>query len=229
MGTGMEIPLIMAAVAGGTSYVNTQRTAKKQDQTAAEGIRQQGVRQREADAKVRELIEKTRTSGPEGERKSALEKYMQALGVQAPNAQASFTDVAGASDAYGADVNAARSGVTDYGAQIADLMARIDAPADQRRREGNTMNRFDTDINQIKRFSSGDDFLNQLKLQSIRRNPFLDAVSTAAQAFGSSYTGGYGGAGATTGGSAGLTGPMGFNYATGKGLNAAGFPTMVSY
>jgi hypothetical protein len=199
MGAEIIIPLAMAAVAGGTQYVNTQNTAKKQDQTAAAGIRQQGERQREADAKTRELIAKVGASGPESERKSSLDKYMQALGVMAPNAQASFTDVAGASDAYGADVNAARSGVADYGTQIADLMSRIDAPAQQRRNEGNWMDRFNTDIGQVKRFSQGDDYLNKLKLNSIRRNPFLDAISTAAQAYGSSYTGGYGSGTASAG------------------------------
>ena len=236
MGTGAEawiIPTVMAAISGGATYVNTQNTARRQDQTAAEGIRQQGVRQREADTKVREMIDKTRTSGPEGERKSALDKYMQALAIQAPNAQSSLTDVGGASGAYTADVNNARSGITDYGSQVAGLMSRIQAPADQRRRESNMMGRFGTDISQIERFSKGDDYLNQLRLNSIRRNPFLDALSSAAQAYGSSYAGGYGSGSA--GGSVGsfptdgLTTANGLNYASSRGLNAAGFLPQVIY
>lgn len=198
MGAELIIPLVASAIAGGTSYYNTQKTAKRQDQTAAEGIRQTSKRQQEADAKVRELVAKIGESNPESQRKSSLDQYMKALGVQAPNAQASFNDVAG-SDAYAADVNAARSGVTNYGTQIADLMARIDSPRLQRQDESNLSNRFGLDVDQIGRFAQGDNFLNQLKLNSIRRNPFLDAISTAAQAFGSSYTGGYGGGTPATG------------------------------
>jgi TolA-binding protein len=197
-----------AATAGGVSMYNTNKTLHRQDQQAAQGIRQQSKRQQEANAKVNELIQKTKGSNAEGDKTAALQQYMQQLGVSRGGAEAGLGDVSGASGAFANATNDARSGVADYGSQVAGLMSRIDAPMRQRDRENDWRNNFSSDIERIKRFSAGDDFLNKLKLNKIQRNPWLDVASSVIGAAGSGLASGY------SGGSAGamVTGAPGTTY-----------------
>lgn len=191
--TAMIIAAATSAAAGGVSVYNTKKTAHRQDQQMAEGVRQQSKRQQEANAKVNELIQKTKGSNAEGDKTAALQQYMQQLGVSRGGAEAGLGDVSGASGAFANATNDARSGVADYGSQVAGLMSRIDAPMRQRDRENDWRNNFGSELDRIKRFSAGDDFLNNLKLNNIKRNPWLDVASSVIGAAGSAAAGGYGG------------------------------------
>lgn len=179
------VPYALAAVAGGASYYNTSQTAKKQDQAATLGVQQQAKRQQEADQQVSEELDQLATSNAEDERQASMDQYLTQLRRTRSEANASTPEVAGASERYTQDVasNAAASDAT--ASKIADLMSRINAPAYQRLGEGQNAAQLASDINQIKRSSEGDDFITQLRVKSISRNPWLDALSSGASAYSS--------------------------------------------
>lgn len=204
--TSTAIALALAAAAAGGQYYNTQRVAKKQDSAAAAQIRQQGNRQRAADAKVNDLITGLSKSTPAGEQAGTLENYMAQIRAQGGNATTGLHQAGATSDAYRKASNDAALGVSDYGEKVAGLLSRMDAPGLQRLREGVDAARFETDINQLKRFSDGDDFLAKLKFDRIRRNPWLDAFSAFAGGASGAVGSGWGS------GTAGATGSTAFGY-----------------
>ena len=222
------VPLLVAAIGGGASYYNGVKTANKQDQVLAEGIREKGRRQQGADAKVNELIQKTGDSNAEGDKSQALQQYMQQLSASRGQANGGLGQLSGVSDAYQKDSANAALGIQDYGGKIAGLMSRIDGPMAQRRREGNDQADFGVAIDQIKRFAEGDDFLNRLKLNGVRRNPLLDAFSAAASGYASGSSLGAGSGSSSIFGGVPAQGsgswlPSGYGntWGTGNGLAAA--------
>lgn len=204
MGTeAVWVPLALTALAAGGQYYNTQQTAKRQDNTLASQLRNQAETQREADARVSDLIAQRGESSSEGERTGTLNQYLAQARQAQGAANAGFSQSGAVSDAYRQASNDAAMGVSDYAAKTADLMSRMDAPVLQRQREALDGARFETDLNQIKRTGAGQDFLSQLKLQSIRRNPWIDAGSQLASgAAGGIAGGGWGTAGTSGAGTA---------------------------
>lgn len=186
------VPLVMSLVAAGASAYNTHQTAKKADNQLAMGIMERGKRQREADAKVNDLVTQQAASSPREERREALTQYLGQLRKNQGAATGALQPITGASEAYREDAAKAALGVGEFGKNFADLMARTDAPVRQRQNEANERAQFGTDIGQIKRFSEGADFLNQLKLQAIRRNAWIDAAAAAAQGYAGAYGSGGG-------------------------------------
>jgi hypothetical protein len=201
----------MAAVSTGASVYNTNRTARKQDQTLANQIRKQGEKQREADSKVNQLLDQREGSNADGERKGILAKFQEAIQNTGGNANAGLQQAGALSQAAKDGTADATLGIADYGSQVADLLSKIDAPAAQRQREENTNTRFGQEIGQIMRRSQGDDFLSQLQLQGITRNPWIDAGASALSGASGAMAGGGGRAGASAGGGGqwGAFGPSG--------------------
>ena len=156
---------------------------------------ERGKRQREADARVNDLVTQQAMSSPQEERREALTQYLGQLRKNAGSAAGALQPISGASAAYQDDAAKAALGVGEFGKNFADLMARSDAPVRQRQNEANERAQFGSDIGQLKRFSEGADFLNQLKLQAIRRNAWIDAAAAGLQGYAGAYGGGGGGGG----------------------------------
>ena len=212
--TSTAVMLALAAAAAGTQYYNTQKTAQRQDDAMAAQLRQQGKRQQDADAKVNELIAKTAASNPDAEKNDILGKYMQQMQVTGGNATNGLAQVGATSDAYKQSANNAALGIGDYGKHVAGLLSRMDAPAMQRNDERLDAARFESDLNRIKRFSAGDDFLAKLKYDQIRRNPYLDLASGLMSGAAGAMGGGWG-TGSTQGASAAATGIGGSFFGNG--------------
>lgn len=184
MGTeSVWVPLAIAAVSAGAQYYNTQQTARKQDNALAEQIRNQAAQQREADARVAKAVQDTAASNPDAARTDALDQYVQQLRRHQEAATGNLNTPVGASQAFRQDAADAALGVKNYGDQFANLMSRIDAPAIQRQQEAFNFGDLSTDIAGIKRNASGQDFLDELRLRSIRRNPWIDAGSQIGMAY----------------------------------------------
>ncbi|MCW0413476.1 hypothetical protein NG831_06565 [Xanthomonas sacchari] len=198
------VPLALAAVGAGTSYYNTQQTAKRQDNALADQIRQQNARQAEADAQVNNLVQKRATSDASTERAQTLGAYLDQVRAATGAATSGLGQVGKVSDAYQQAANDAALGVADYGQKSAQLMSRIDAPTQQRQREALQNAQFQTDLGLIKRNAAGDDYLAKLRLQRIRENPWLSAASQLATsaAASSAASGGFGSAGSSAGSAA---------------------------
>lgn len=190
MGTeAVWVPLVMAAVAGGTTYVNEKNTAKRQDNQLAANLRQQGQLQQDANKKTGDLIQKTAASNDTGAKSSLLQDFMTQMQQKQGNATRPLDQVGNVSGAFTQAANDATLGVSQYGSKNAGLLSSIDAPNLQRRAEATDLSRFGTDLGQIKRQSAADQFLSQMRLQGIRRNPWLSAVSSASSAYASAYDG----------------------------------------
>lgn len=190
MGTeSVWVPLAIAAVSAGAQYYNTQQTAHKQDNALAEQIRNQAAQQREADARVTKTVQDTAASNPDAARDSVLDQYMQQMRRHQTAATGNLNTPVGASQAFKQDAANAALGVQNYGSQFADLMSRIDAPALQRQQEAFNFGNLSTDLAGIKRNAAGQDFLDELRLRSIRRNPWIDAASQMGMAYASGAAG----------------------------------------
>ncbi len=202
MGTeAVWVPLVMAAVATGASVYNTRQTERRQDNALAQQIRNQSSRQRDADAKAAELIRREAGSSDADERQTALGKFTEQIQRARGNAERPLQTVGAVSDAYKKAGSDAALGMTSTATNFADLVSRIDAPMQQRQNDALARGRYGTDIDMIRRFASGDDYLDQLRLRSIRRNPWIDAGASMLNG----YAGAYGGGGGATSSSAGNT------------------------
>lgn len=175
---GIWIPLALSALSAGANYYNTRQTQKKQDNILAGQIRQQGVRQQEADQAIAEAMRERAAQGAENERAAIGNQYLDQVRAAQANAQRGLGQVGQVSRAYQVDANNAALGIGDYGARTADLMARIDAPAQQRQREGVADARVAMELDQIGRRSRADDYLAQLRLRGVQRNPWVDMASS---------------------------------------------------
>lgn len=194
MGTeALWIPLAAAAIGGGVSYYNGQQLANKQDAQLAHGIQQQRARQGQVDEQTQALLSKFASSNPTADQDRARTQYRMQLGKNKGVANAGLTPVAGASKEYGTATQDAALGIADYGSMLSDLMARVDAPESQRRREGNMLADYGVNLDRVKRASAGDEFVNNMRLKSLHRNPWLDALAAAVKGAGSAYGSGFGG------------------------------------
>lgn len=220
--TSTAIALALAAAAAGTSYYNTQQTAKKTDRAAAAGIRSQAERQRQADARTNQIIDAQSASTPDAAKMDTLGQYMQQVRAGAAGAGRGIQQSGATSRAAQESAADAALGVSSYGGKIAELMAAMDAPQLQRRQEAVNMARGGSDLERIASFAGGDQFLNQLRLQGIRRNPWLDAFSSFAGGAASGAAGGWGGGTAAAGAGAGAAGGAGTNFGAGLYRGFAG-------
>lgn len=189
MGAEVLVPLLLTAASGAATYVNTQNTAKRTDNALADQIRNQGRKQSEADAKVNAEVAALENSRSEEHRAKSLDSYMDTLRKGRGQLEAGLTPTVG-SDVFRADSADAAGDVQDFAADRAGLMARIDAPTDQRREEGFGYGRLGTDLDLIGREAAGLDWIDQLRVKrASQRNAGLDALSAllggAASAAGS--------------------------------------------
>lgn len=199
--TSTYVALALAAAAAGAQYYNTQSTARKQDNSLAMQIRNQGDKQRQADERVGEEVEKMQGSTAEASRREALDGYIAALRKGKGTLESGLTGGFG-SDAFRSDSAQAANDVNYYGQRTAGLMSRIDAPAMQRQGEAFGYGRLATDLGLIGREARGQNFLDELRLRAIRRNPNIDLFSSLASAASGAVAGGAGAAGANAGGQA---------------------------
>ena len=192
------IPLIMMAVGTGVQMHNTRQTARRQDQQAAESIRGQGRLQRQADAKVNEQVAQLEASRSADERAQRLDQYYDILRSKRGNLESGLAPGIG-SEAFRGDSAAAAQGVQDQAQATAGLMARMDAPQIQRQGEATGFGHLATDIGLVGRQSAGQRFIDDLRLRSIRRNPWLDAVGQGLASYGAGSLAGAGQAGVAPG------------------------------
>lgn len=196
MGAEVLIPLALSAVATGAQIYNQRQTAHRQDQALANQIRAQSAKQREADQQTAQLIAQQAKSTDADEKSTALGQFQQAIQRNQGNAQRPLAMQGDVSAAYKKAGSDAALGMGKYAGQIADLVSSIDAPFQQRQNDSYLTDRYKTNIGLIRRNNEGDNYLAQLRLRSIRPNPWISA--------GSSLLGGYarsraGAAGSDTG------------------------------
>lgn len=192
------IPYIFAAVAAGASIYNTNRTAKKQDEALAEGIRRQSQTQRRADAKIAEELTSLEGSRSGDEAATTLQQYQQALQGSEQQAKAGQA-LTGLSKEYDAATNVAGQERGDYVGNIAGLLSRMDAATQQREGEGFRIGDLASNLRILGREAQGQDFISRMKAQGVRRNPWIDAAAAAMNAYAGGAGGGMTGAATNAG------------------------------
>jgi len=208
--TATYVALALAAASAGAQYVNTQNTARRQDQQAAQGILNQGRIQQEADAKVNASITDLEGSNSADERSKRLDDYMQTLRTNRAGIEGG-ADPGYGSAAFQADSAQAGKDATQYSEGMAGLMARMDAPTMQRQGEAFGYGNLATEIGLIGRESAGQRFIDDLRLNSIRRSAGVDLAAGLMGAASSGMLSGpnayasVGKAGATGAGIGGVT------------------------
>ena len=196
MCTGLEVlPMLLGAGGGLVSAYGANQQARQQDKIAAQGIRNQAARQREADALVNQTIRQQQQSGPEGYQRSALDEYMQQLQRTAGAATQGLNPAGAVSNRFADAATAAAGDIGDYGTNRAGILSRIEAPMRQRDAEGISFGRLNSDLNPIRMGSQSDEYLNRLRMQNVRQNPWMGVISGA---LGSASTFDYGTGGNTT-------------------------------
>jgi ATPase subunit of ABC transporter with duplicated ATPase domains len=189
MGAEILVPLAIAAASAGVQYYNTRQTAKKQDNTLAAQLRADADKQKQADAQTQQLIAKTRSSTDADEKAGSLAKFTQAIQANQANATRPLQTQGAVSDAYKKAGSDAALGIASKAGGLADLVSSIDAPTQQRQNDVRDLDDFKTNIGMIRRDSAGDDFLSQMRLRGIKRNPWLDAASQVGTSYASNYGG----------------------------------------
>lgn len=185
MGTeALWIPAVMAAVGTGIQAKESSDTAKEQDEIAAQNVRTQGEKQREANARVSEEITSLQNSSPEASQKAATDAFMEQLNATRAQAQGGET-VGAVSDAYNTDSAKASADIDQYGQTKAGVLGRISAAGRQRQDEAISANRASTDLGLIASKAAGEDFLGQLRLSQAQNNPWTMAAGQAISGAGS--------------------------------------------
>ncbi len=188
--------LAIAAAAAGASAYNTRQTANRQDRTLAEGIRGQSRKQEQIDQRTAAEVAQLEQSRSADEAAKARTGYDQQLQRNAAAIMGGLTPGIG-SETFKADAAQGAKDVSGYAGRTADLMARMDAPGMQRQGEAFGMGRLATDNALVAREAQGDDFLNRLRVQGIRRNPWIDAAAQVGMAYAGGMAGGAGSAAGT--------------------------------
>lgn len=205
------VPLAMSALGAGINYNEQRKVAKRQDNILAGQIQQNSARQAEADRAVSDTLRNAAASTSEDSRSSAAAQYLdQVRGAQA-GATRGLGQVGAVSSAYQQAANDAALGVGDYASQTANLMARIDAPTQQRQQEAQSSDRLRTELGLIGRKAAGDDYLAQLRLRSVRSNPWAGVASQLMSGAAQGMAGRAGAAGGMSGAAAGGTQNFGNN------------------
>ena len=196
MATSTAIALAAAAAAAGGSYYNTQQTAKHQDEAAADSIRNQSLLQKQADAKVNDTVHDLQGSTSADAKAQRLDDYLNVLRANKGKQEQGLTPNIG-SQTFQTDSTVRAANSDDYAAKTAGLMARMDAPQIQRQNEGFGYGNLATDLNLVGRQAQGQSFLDQLRLNAIRRNAKIDLASSLLM---SGAGAAYGAGGAAAGG-----------------------------
>lgn len=168
------IPLITAVVGTGLQAKAAHDTRKRADAEAQRGLDAQMANQRDTDRQVNQEISSVEASTPEAARASSAQAFLEQLRRTRANAVGGTGGVGG--DRYAEDTENAQSDVSNFGTRTADLMARINAPAQQRVAEDQGFANLNNKIGIARRNSGAEQFLSELRMRSIRPDAGLTAL-----------------------------------------------------
>ncbi len=189
----VTIGLILTAAGGGTKAINQQVSLRRQDKTAAEGIRAQGELQEGANVKLNKQIEDIATSTGEGERAEALEGFLNTLRESQDLTGAEADPLALGGQRFAERVEGGEATTRAAGTERAGRLSTIGAAGEQRRRETGRIGDTASALNEIQRQSQAKDFITRLRIASKRPNPLVNALGTTLQGAGSVVSLGAGG------------------------------------
>ena len=179
------VGLIVTALSGTAEAVNVNRSIRRQDREAAEGIRRQGRLSSQAGTRVDERVEDIATSTGESERAEALEGFLNALRTSKESTEGALDPVAAANPRFAERVAGGKERITSEGTARAGRLSRIDPAIFQRLNEANRIGRTASDLGELRQQSSAEDFLTQLRIAAERPNEFVSLLTSVGKGVGS--------------------------------------------
>lgn len=193
---------IATAVMVGSAVVNMEQqkqVARKQDNQLAAQLRQQSASEDKVRGRTQQFIQQQQQDTTAPQKQQAQTQLDTALKANAAMAQAPSQSMVGnVSDAYKKASQDAALGVAQYGQNRATTIAGMEAPALNRQANVRNIANFGTDVNQINRQQRSQDYLDQMKLNSIHANPWVSMLTGIAGGLARAKMGA--GAGASPGG-----------------------------
>jgi hypothetical protein len=164
------------------------RVADKNDAIATQGIQTQRRNQRDVDTRVNRIIDDTAASDAMGNKAANDANFMAAINRGQQRARKGL-QAGGVSQEFDALAGQSAANAFDYAGTISDLMSRIDAGGQQRMDERNAFGGLGMDLDVLGRGIQGDQFLTDLALKGVRRNPWIDGAVAAGNAYSSAGKG----------------------------------------
>lgn len=203
MGTeAVWVPYAIAALgAGATAYDNVNTRRKQEAASEQMSLNQQRVQKR-ADQTINDTLSGLEQSTADDERKAAMDGFLQQLRSNS-GAAGGTSNVVNASDRFKQGNATSEAAIKNFGTTRADQLSRIVSPTRQRTNEGIDVGRANSEIGGIARDADAQRFIDQLKIQSIHNNPWLQAGGQLAMGVGSGMAASAGSGASTVPGQAG--------------------------
>jgi hypothetical protein len=187
---------VAIAVSVGTALVGAyeqRQVANRQDKQLAFQLKQQGESEQRANKRTQAFIQGQQQQTDQPQKTAAAKSYETALQQNKNMSEQGLATVGNVSDAYKKAGSDAALGIASFGKQRGDLTASIDAPGLQRQQNQRNIADFGIDVNRINKRQSGQDFLDQMKLNSIHANPWINALLAAGKGYAAGKAGSAGG------------------------------------
>ena len=214
MGAEVLIPIALSLAAGGVQQYNTNKTAKKRDRDIARGIIDSGKQQQAADQRIGRNLDELEVSRSEPFKDTLQGQFINRINASRQLGLSNLDRGGGVSDAFTEGVGGAKTGAIDYAGVIANLLAGVDAPGNQRQAEQKGKGDTGMDLLRFKRNADQDTFLAELRARRHRDNPWLAIGASGLSGLASGMAGsGFGGSpGAAVPGISGTSAvPIGVN------------------
>lgn len=193
---------VATAVAAGTAIVGTgtemyanNQKLKKQDNIAAAGIMRQRELQSQANSSVQQSIQKNATDNQQNINKNTANEqaqYAAALQRATPTSNAALSDAPGGSAKYASAVAKARSGVADYGSNLAATTAATDAPLLTQEQTQLGLGDTATKLGLVNDTSNRQATLTGDAVNAVQANPWLIGAGNVIAGAGQGYASAYG-------------------------------------
>ena len=196
-------PLSIGMSVGGSllQSFNARHADRKRDRILRLIMERRARQQDEIDAALMGEVGTLRGETPEAERDKAMSEFVGQLRATRAAQPTSYGARGTVSAREAGDLKEATGQLGQFANREADITARIDSQRRMREGQGLRLGRLGTDLTEKARLIDSADFLDQLRLNRVRKNPWLDMLGSAMK--GAGQAGGFGGGGGGGGGEGG--------------------------
>ena len=193
-------PLSIGMSVGGSllQSFNARHADRKRDRILRLIMERRARQQDEIDAALMGEVGTLRGETPEAERDKAMSEFVGQLRATRAAQPTSYGARGTVSAREAGDLKEATGQLGQFANREADITARIDSQRRMREGQGLRLGRLGTDLTEKARLIDSADFLDQLRLNRVRKNPWLDMLGSAMK--GAGQAGGFGGGGGGGGG-----------------------------
>jgi len=174
------------AVAVGSTLVNSyeqSQVAKKQDKVLAGEMLKQGQTRQKIAANTANLVNQEKGQTAQPQQDLYKQNLDNAIKANASTATAPYQTVGATSDAYKKAAKDTALGVAKSTDTRAGLMAGMAAPGMQRQDLQKVFDNYQIGNSQLNQSQQGQNFLDNLKLQSIHANPWVSLLTGVGSAY----------------------------------------------